>query len=229
MSYSGMNLKGDNPTRNQWTALENTTREEKERMASRVLGELLVYHHYGEFTFDLCGDDHVVRDGEPGEMYNYCSQFWVWTLHVLHMEDTAKEDDLDHLVANLKFNTALFYTHSKRSHYFSACLHFIWKLSIFWVHMSHCMCWKVPSSILVEDQDATLKAFFRLNIQFVRAKISFEDLWPTSLSMLYCVWQVLQTWWILWSKPMMQHLEFLFRQTGIPVLQLKQIKSILLS
>ena len=35
--------------------------------------------------------------------------------------------------------------------------------------MSHCMCWKVPSSILVEDQDATLKAFFRLNIQFVLA------------------------------------------------------------
>ena len=127
MSYFGMNVKGDNPTRNQWAALENATREEQERMAVRVLDEFLVDHHYGDFTFDLCGDDHVVGDGEPDEMYNYCSQFCVWALHILHMEDTTKEGDLDRLVANLKFNTALFYSHSKRSHYFSDCLDFILK------------------------------------------------------------------------------------------------------
>ena len=127
MRYFGMTTKADNPTRHQWAPLENATRAVKEGVGRAVLDEFLVDHHYGEFSFDLCGVDHMQEDGEPDEMFNYCSQFCIWALHILHMEDTAKEGDFDRLVANLKFNCALFYTHSKRSHYLGDCLDFIMK------------------------------------------------------------------------------------------------------
>ena len=41
MSYSGMTMKGNNPTRNQWAALENTTSEEKDSMAIEYLVSFL--------------------------------------------------------------------------------------------------------------------------------------------------------------------------------------------
>ena len=127
MEYFGMVTKQDAPTQNQWPDITNCTDAEKHAIAHDMLSGLLTHHRYGEFSFDGCGKDYGGEHEEVDELYNYCSQFCVWALHILEMEDTAREADLDRLVANTKHSAAFFYSHSKRSHYLKDCLDFVLK------------------------------------------------------------------------------------------------------
>ena len=61
----------------------------------------------------------------PDTIYNYCSQLCHWALHFFHLNDTAKEGDVDRLVSNCKFNVPFFYSHSKLSKYLVENINFL--------------------------------------------------------------------------------------------------------
>lgn len=61
--------------------------------------------------------DHQVQ--EPDELFNYSVNVFLWGLHLMQLDDTAKEADLDRVtcIQNLKVCIPFFYSHSHQSKY----------------------------------------------------------------------------------------------------------------
>lgn len=64
---------------------------------------------------------------EEDQMYNYASNLCHWVLHLLQLDDTAKEGDLRRLVVNCKYSLVFFFSHSKLSKYLVENLDFLLK------------------------------------------------------------------------------------------------------
>ena len=47
---------------------------------------------------------------QPDRLYNYSSNLCHWALHLMQLDDTAKEGDTDRLIINCKYNLAFFFT-----------------------------------------------------------------------------------------------------------------------
>ena len=55
----------------------------------------------------------------------YCLNICHWGLHLMELDDTAREGDLTRTVPNLKVCIPFFYSHSVLSKYFVECIHYI--------------------------------------------------------------------------------------------------------
>jgi hypothetical protein len=62
------------------------------------------------------------------EVYIYCLNLCHWGLHLMHMNDTTREGDLDRLVLNLKYCIPFFFSHSRLSKYFVECIDYLMKV-----------------------------------------------------------------------------------------------------
>ena len=118
---------------------------EKAVVADRILTSLVCKFGFREFSFStkplvpvevkmVCQPVRKTNDGLtlykilqcPMEVCNYYRQFCHWVLHYLSMDDTAKEGDIDRLIANFVHNIP-FFSHSKLSHYLTENLDLILK------------------------------------------------------------------------------------------------------
>ena len=127
MEYFKMHSKNDVPTQHMLPEnIDQMSKSERTDLADAMLTQYLTEHHYGEAVLSSCGIE-IAPDGQPDEMYNYCTQLCHWALHFFHMEDTAKEGDPDRLISNLKYSSLFFYSHSRLSHYLTDCIDFIIK------------------------------------------------------------------------------------------------------
>ncbi|XP_048244381.1 uncharacterized protein LOC124126857 isoform X2 [Haliotis rufescens] len=120
----------------------NLSLEEKTTASEAVLRAFLVHYGYLDLTFkDSCERMylifHVNADGtvveeksqfEPDEVYSYCQQLSHWALHLMELDDTAKEGDSDRLIHNAKMNIPFFFAHSSQSKYFVENIDFLIKV-----------------------------------------------------------------------------------------------------
>ncbi len=60
-------------------------------------------------------------------VFNYCCNLSHWALHLMELEDTAKEGDLDRQIINCKYNIPFFFSHSKLSKYFVENIDYVLK------------------------------------------------------------------------------------------------------
>ena len=67
---------------------------------------------------------------EVDEIMSYCTNFCYWAMHLMQMNDTNKEGDIDRLVLSCKMNIPFFYLHSTLSKYFVENVDFIMKTVI---------------------------------------------------------------------------------------------------
>ena len=61
-------------------------------------------------------------------VYNYSMNVCHWGLHLMQMNDTAKEGDLNRTIVNLKYCIPFFFSHSRLSKYFVECLDYLRKV-----------------------------------------------------------------------------------------------------
>jgi hypothetical protein len=133
--------------------IHSLTAKQKLQVAMQLLRYILKYYNYGKFKEQMStinppsGPMRVVgrvcgyADGsklmqfrrvkvEVDETMSYASNLCQWALHLMHMNDTNKEADLDRLILSCKMNILFFYSHSTRSKYFIENLDFLIKTVI---------------------------------------------------------------------------------------------------
>lgn len=62
------------------------------------------------------------------QLFNYCSNLCNWALHLMALEDTAKEGDITRTIPNLMYAIPFFYSHSRLSKYFIEAIDYIIKV-----------------------------------------------------------------------------------------------------
>jgi len=137
-----METPSDIPHKNGFPAnIGQRSEQEQQETCDHLLQHLITSHNYGHFSFDTAPPKPlavriVLQEAgrtpqgylllkpvqipvtiEPDEVFNYSTQLCHWYLHYLSMDDTAKEGDIDRLIANCKYNVPFFYSHSKLSKY----------------------------------------------------------------------------------------------------------------
>lgn len=65
------------------------------------------------------------------EVFNYCMQVCHWYLHILELNDTAKEGDLNRTVLNCKYSLPFFFSHSPLSKYLVENVDYLLKIEHF--------------------------------------------------------------------------------------------------
>ena len=61
----------------------------------------------------------------PDRLQNYCSNVCHWALHLMSLNDTAKEGDLERLIPNIMYMIPFFFSHSPLSKYMIENIQFI--------------------------------------------------------------------------------------------------------
>ncbi len=138
--------------------INKLTAKQKLQMAMQLLRGILEHYNYGNFSLEkeristinppvnapvkVVGQ--VVGYADDGsklmqfrrvklkidEIMSYSSNLCQWALHLMHMNDTNKEADMDRLILSCKMNIPFFYSHSALSKYFIENLDFILKTVI---------------------------------------------------------------------------------------------------
>jgi hypothetical protein len=62
------------------------------------------------------------------EVYNYFMNLCHWGVHLMQMNDTAKEGDLNRLIVNIKYCMPFFFSHGRLSKYFVECPDYLMKV-----------------------------------------------------------------------------------------------------
>ena len=92
----------------------------------KILADKLIIHHLKKHGFGK-------PTGLPGapdtqdHVYNYGNNLTHWALHLMHLNDVAKEGDVDRCLTSLKGNMPFFFGYSKFSKYFTECIDMILK------------------------------------------------------------------------------------------------------
>jgi hypothetical protein len=124
LQYFGMEECNATPTQNYSISTES---DQTEVNMFTFLESLLDAYHFCSFSIDS-NLPNQANEISTDQLFNYCVNLSHWVLHLLHIEDTTKEGDMDRLVLNCKQNMLFFYTHSTRSKYFIANLDYILKV-----------------------------------------------------------------------------------------------------
>ena len=155
MQYFGMEDMDSPPTRNFLTSPESANTEEVLKMLEGMV-EYFGYGSFSinskapppkeavifqENTSKMVPLHFVLPSGQRAtlsavvkselpvdEFYNYCVNVCHWGLHVMQLNDTAKEGDLARSVINLKHCIPFFFSHSRLSKYFVECIDFLIKV-----------------------------------------------------------------------------------------------------
>ena len=101
--------------------VQNMSQEEKEVVADSLLSKFLDKYGYGE----LSSSGLPQGDG----VYNYCNQVAHFALHLMNLNDMAKEGDVDRAITNVQYNSHIFHSHSLSSKYYHQCLDFLLKIT----------------------------------------------------------------------------------------------------
>ena len=67
------------------------------------------------------------KEENTDSLFNYSSNLCHWALHLMQLDDTAKEGDTDRVILNCKYNLGFFFSHSKLSKYFIENIDYILK------------------------------------------------------------------------------------------------------
>ena len=122
--------------------------ETKVKLADEILGKFVNHYGYGKFSMNAPEVENVVdteilvaqsSSGDlsfstnkvtkpPDYIYNYSMQLCHWAVHLMSMNDTAKEGDVTRLLLNCSYNLPFFYSHSRLSKYFVENLDFLLKV-----------------------------------------------------------------------------------------------------
>ena len=79
----------------------NLSKSTKEQIMYQVCTMLIENFHY------LSEVEVGPHEDTGDQLYNYCTNLCSWGLHLLEMDDTAKEGDISRIIPNLKKNYAL--------------------------------------------------------------------------------------------------------------------------
>lgn len=138
--------------------ISNLTRAERARIGDNLLQQVLRHYGYAMFCVDkhyhtqlnpppnqskykvrtVLGrtpDGHIVVCEKEvptakDQMHAYSMNLCYWAMHLMHLNDMAKEGDVDRLVISAKHNIPFFYSHSTKSKYFVENLDFLLKSTI---------------------------------------------------------------------------------------------------
>lgn len=155
--YYGITEDGP-PTMHAPVDVGNMSKEEKITAMETMLDNFVGHHHYGQFSLQAQQNEEPVAnppapvvytvvggsDGNiylipsaavsspitssPDDMRAYSSRLCHWVLHLLELDDTAHEGDMQRLIANCKYNLMFLFSHSKLSKYFVENLDFLLKV-----------------------------------------------------------------------------------------------------
>lgn len=132
--------------------VNDLTNDEKIVIANKIVRAILTDYNYGGFSIDgteTCKNNppreteitRMVTDdgktivtklrlpptGEEDEVMSYFLNFGMWAMHLLHMNDAAKEGDPARAILTVKACIPFFYAHSPLSKYFIECIDYIVK------------------------------------------------------------------------------------------------------
>lgn len=144
MEYFQMETNADKPTHPLLEEMDENSDEEKQTILNTILMQFMTVYGYGSidnpseidyaskptqtvqnFKFILEGShifvqpfvETIENTSPDDELYNYSMQLCHWFLHILELNDTAKEGDLNRAVLNSKYSIPFFYSHSRLSKY----------------------------------------------------------------------------------------------------------------
>ena len=101
--------------------MQNATNAEKAIFAERIIISHLKRWGYTGMP------NNVEQDGNPDHLFNYASNLCHWALRLMHMNDVAREGDIDRARMTLKANLPFFFSHSPLSKYFVECIDMLLK------------------------------------------------------------------------------------------------------
>ena len=94
-------------------------------IGKQAVADHFLMKHLRHFGFASVSAEQ--QEDAPDHLFNYSNNLCHRALHLMHLNDMAKEGDLDRAVLSLKANLPFFYAHSARSKYFVECLDVLMK------------------------------------------------------------------------------------------------------
>ncbi|KAJ8299422.1 hypothetical protein KUTeg_023482 [Tegillarca granosa] len=94
----------------------------KENLMRQVA--LLILENY-EYLSEVKDLPKNSQDKNEDELYNYCCNLCTWGLHLMQLDDMAKEGDITRIIPNLKLCLPFLYSHSNRSKYLEQAIDYI--------------------------------------------------------------------------------------------------------
>ena len=152
LEFLGMDSYDANPTRQGFELPENLphlSKEQKIAIADKILLAILNHYQYAQFDINnpvhceinppqnvvqlvptvvgQTSDRHLLIMNKtmplaPDDVMSHSQQLCAWTIHLMHLNDMAKEGDLARTVLACKMNVPFFFSHSKLSKYFVECI-----------------------------------------------------------------------------------------------------------
>ncbi len=119
MEFLGMPGPDSKPTKHIPGDFATLPCNEQKDILERALNLFLHTYRYGYVS------DNNLPSGD--NLFNYCNQVAHFALHLMNLNDTAKEGDIDRVFPNMKYNARLFYSHNTSSKYYHEVLDFLLK------------------------------------------------------------------------------------------------------
>ena len=145
LEFFGMEDAGGQPTANTLpTHLNDLHPQEQNVEVRKVLLKFLRHYGYCSFSLESAPDTEneeevvsienplggttevvLIKPSVDDAVLNYSTNLCHWGLHLLNMNDTTKEGDIDRVVNNSKHMVPFFYSHSNYSHYLTENINFV--------------------------------------------------------------------------------------------------------
>ncbi|XP_056009759.1 uncharacterized protein LOC125652729 [Ostrea edulis] len=151
MEYLKMKENESKPEIDLLTCTEEKTDDEIKEQLFGLIGDFIEHYGYckvdtehckprdllGDQYYKLCNlDSEIVlvpftTEKEDDVLFNYSLQLCHWYLHLLEMNDTAKEGDLNRVILNCQYSLPFFFSHSALSKYMVENIDYILKCQHF--------------------------------------------------------------------------------------------------
>ncbi|KAK6175941.1 hypothetical protein SNE40_014314 [Patella caerulea] len=124
LEFCNMECEDDIPQHIKLEGFDKLKDFDKREVLTKLIREFLIFYGYGNVHL---GGHIMSENQEIDELQNYCSNLCHWALHLIELDDTAKEGDMSRLLLNCRYSIPFFYSHSALSKYLVENIDFIIK------------------------------------------------------------------------------------------------------